>query len=413
MLQHVLWAILFVTLWLTIIWISVLYAEEPKKAKLKRYPKVTIGIPAYNEAKTIGKTVDSIVKADYPKEKLEIIIVNDGSKDNTAKVAQEIIKKNKGYKILLINKANGGKSSAVNAAIDAATGEFFAVVDADSRINSDAIKLVIPHFGDAEVGAVISRVRVDVQSKLLERIQFFEYIMSNMIRKLMAVIGTLAITPGVLSVYRTETLRELGGFTNDRNNLTEDMEIAMRLKYHGYKIEMETKSTTHTLAPMDMKTLWKQRIRWARGYIFNMWKYRSMLFSKKHGLFGVFQMPINILVVFLLITNISIIAYSFIDRMIEFTLRSTTIKGYFWTTLIEIPTLQELFLAQNLRIMIPIIMATVLGFFLILQAHKKFNERVTHNLIGAVGYFLFIPYFTTANWISSIFQEVLKTKRKW
>ena len=104
MLQHVLWAILFVTLWLTIIWISVLYAEEPKKAKLKRYPKVTIGIPAYNEAKTIGKTVDSIVKADYPKEKLEIIIVNDGSKDNTAKVAQEIIKKNKGYKILLINK---------------------------------------------------------------------------------------------------------------------------------------------------------------------------------------------------------------------------------------------------------------------------------------------------------------------
>lgn len=413
MLQHVLWAILFFTLWLTIIWISILYADDPKKTKLKKYPTVTIGIPAYNEAKTVEKTVNSIVNADYPREKIEIIIVNDGSKDNTAKVAQNIIKKNKGYNIILINKANGGKSSAVNAAINKATGEFFAVVDADSRIEPDAIKQVVPHFDDAEVGAVISRVRVDVQGRLLERIQFFEYIMSNMIRKLMAVLGTLAITPGVLSVYRTETLRAVGGFTKDRNNLTEDMEIAMRLKYHGYKIEMETKSTTHTLAPIDMKTLWAQRIRWARGYIFNMWKYRSMLFSRKHGIFGLFQMPVNILVVLLLITNISIIAYSFFDRMVEFTIRSTTIQGYFWTRLLEFPTLQELFLAQNLRIMIPIILATVLGFYLILHAHKRFNEKVTHNLIGAVGYFLFIPYFTTANWISSIFQEVFKTKRKW
>jgi len=87
MLQHVLWAILFFTLWLAIIWISVLHAEEPKKAKLKRYPKVTIGIPAYNEARTIEKTVNSILQSDYPKEKIEIIIVNDGSRDNTAKVS--------------------------------------------------------------------------------------------------------------------------------------------------------------------------------------------------------------------------------------------------------------------------------------------------------------------------------------
>lgn len=413
MLQHITWAILFFTLWLTIIWISVLHAEEPRKKKLKNLPKFTIGIPAYNEEKTIEKTVSSIVQADYPKEKIEIIIVNDGSNDNTAKVSQEIIKKNKEYNIILINKTNGGKSSAVNAAIKKATGEFFAVVDADSRIEPDAIKRVIQHFEDKEVGAVISRVRVDRPNKTLERIQFFEYIMSNLVRKLMALIGTLAITPGVLSVYRTSTLRKVGGFTKDRNNLTEDMEIAMRLKYNGYKIEMETKSITHTLAPNNIKTLWKQRIRWARGYIYNMWNYRSMLFSRKHGLFGLFQMPVNVLIVILLITNISIIAYSLLDRMLEFTIRSATIKGYFWTTMLEYPTLQELMLGQNLRIMIPIILATVLGFYMILHAHKRFNEKITRNLIGAVGYFLFIPYFTTANWISSIFQEVFKTKRKW
>jgi len=413
MLQHVLWVILFFTLWLSIIWISVLHAEEPKKTKLKRHPKVTIGIPAYNEEKTIEKTVNSIINSNYPKEKTEIIIVNDGSKDNTAKISQEIINKNKGHNIILINKPNGGKSSAVNAAIEKATGEFFAVVDADSRIEKDAIHKVVPHFEDDNAGAVISRVRVDSPKKTLEKIQFFEYVMSNFIRKLMAVLGTLAITPGVLSVYRTETLRKVGGFTKDRNNLTEDMEIAMRLKYNGYRVEMETNSTTHTIAPQNLKTLWKQRIRWARGYIYNMWNYRSMLFSRKHGVFGLFQMPVNVLVVGLLITNISIIAYNFLDQMIEFTIRSATIKGYFWTKLLEYPTLQELMLAQNLRIMLPIILATVLGFYLILHAHKRLNEKITKNITGAVGYFLFIPYFTTANWISSIFQEALKTKRKW
>ncbi len=413
MLHHVLWAILFFTLWLAIIWISVLHAEEPKRTKLKRYPKVTIGIPAYNEEKTIEKTVNSIVKADYPKDKIEIIIVNDGSKDNTAKISREIIKKNKGFNIILINKPNGGKSSAVNAAIERATGEFFAVVDADSRIEEDALQLVVPHFDDPSIGAVISRVRVDSPNKTIERIQFFEYIMSNFIRKLMALLGTLAITPGVLSVYRTKTLRKLGGFTKDRNNLTEDLEIAMRLKYNGYQIEMETKSTTHTLAPHNLNKLWKQRIRWARGYIYNMWNYRSMMFSRKHSIFGTFQMPINVLVVALLLINVSIIAYNFLDKMLEFTIRSATIKGYFWTRLLEMPTLQQMMLGQNLRIMIPIILATVLGFYLILHAHKRFNEKITRNLIGVVGYFLFIPYFTTANWISSIFQEVFKTKRKW
>ncbi|MBD3303628.1 glycosyltransferase [Candidatus Woesearchaeota archaeon] len=413
MLQHILWVILFFTLWLSIIWISVLHAEKSKKTKLKKHPKVTIGIPAYNEEKTIEKTVNSIVNSDYPKEKTEIIIVNDGSKDRTAKVSQEIINKNKEYNIILINKPNGGKSSAVNAAIDKATGEFFAVVDADSRIEKDSIHKVIPHFEEENTGAVISRVRVDSPNKTLERIQFFEYVMSNFIRKLMAVLGTLAITPGVLSVYRTEILRKVGGFTKDRNNLTEDLEIAMRLKYQGYRVEMETDSTTHTIAPQNLKAFWKQRIRWARGYIYNMWNYRAMMFSRKHGVFGLFQMPVNVLVVGLLITNISIIAYNFLDQTIEFTIRSATIKGYFWTKLLEYPTLQELMLAQNLRIMLPIMLAAVLGFYLILHAHKKFNEKITKNIIGAAGYFLFIPYFTTANWISSIFQEVFKTKRKW
>lgn len=413
MLQHILWGISFFTLWLTIIWLHYLFEEEKPLKKLKEFPKITLAIPAFNEEKTIAKTINSIIAADYPSDKKEIIIINDGSKDNTAKTVEELIEKNSEHKIILINKENGGKAAAVNTALEKATGEYFAVVDADSRISPNGIKLLLPYFYDDTVGAVISRVKVETPNKILEKIQFFEYVMSSMIRKLMALLGTLHITPGVLSTYKTEVLRKAGGFTKDRNNLTEDMEIALRLISKGYKIEMQPESITYTFVPKGINALWKQRIRWARGYIYNMWNYRKMMLSTKHGIFGIFQMPVNVLIVITLIINIAIILINVTERLTEFLFRSATINGYFWRTLTEVPTMNDLVLGQNYRIMIPLVIVTLLGFYLIWQSHRRFNEKITKNITGAVAYFFFIPYFTTVNWISSIFQEVLKTKRKW
>ncbi len=413
MLQHILWGITFFTLWLTIVWLQFLYFGEPKKPKIKEFPKMSIAVPAFNEAKTIEKTITSLVKADYPKNKVEIIVINDGSTDNTKDVVEKLIKKHPNSCIKLINKRNGGKSSAVNKALSIATGTLFAVVDADSRISKDCLRLVVPHFHKKNVAAVISRVRVDEPKKLLERIQRFEYIMSNIIRKVMAVIGTLSITPGVLSVYKTDVLRKAGGFTKDKNNLTEDLEIAMRLRYYGHDIEMETNSITHTVVPQTLNALWRQRIRWARGYIINHWKYRSMILSRKYGLYGLFQMPVNVIVVALLMINIGIISYSLIADGLETLIRSLTIEGYLINRLLDFPTLKQLTLGQNLRIIMPIAIATVFGFYLIFVAHRRLKENVFKNITGAVSYFFFIPYFTTVNWISSIFQEIFKTKRKW
>lgn len=413
MLQHILWGVSFFSLWLTIIWLHYLFEEEKPLKKLKEYPQITLAIPAFNEEKTIAKTVNSIIKADYPADKKEIIIINDGSKDSTARVVEELIKKNPEHNLILLNKENSGKAAAVNTALEKAAGEYFAVIDADSRISENGIRLILPYFYDDNIGAVISRVKVETPNKLLEKIQFFEYVMSSMIRKLMAMLGTLHITPGVLSTYKTETLRKIGGFTTDKNNLTEDMEIALRLISRGYKIEMQPESVTYTFVPNGIRKLWKQRIRWARGYIYNMWKYKKMMLSTKHGIFGIFQMPVNVLVVMTLIITISIILINLLDRMTEFLFRSATIHGYFWTTLTEIPSLNEIILGQNYRIMVPLFIVMILGFYLIWQSHRRFNERITKNITGAITYFLFIPYFTTINWIASIFQEVFKTKRKW
>ncbi|MEM3154233.1 MAG: glycosyltransferase family 2 protein [Candidatus Woesearchaeota archaeon] len=410
MLQYIIWGISFVTLWLILIWLNFLYAK-PAKNKLGKLPKITFGIPAHNEESTILKAVKSILAADYPLEKKEIIVVDDGSIDNTASVVKAFAAKNPAVRLIM--KKKGGKASALNAALDSASGEFFAVVDADSRISFNSIKKSLAHFSVKSVGAVISRVRVDNPRNFLERIQRFEYIMSSMIRKIMCNFGTLYMTPGVLSIYRTSVLKKLGGFTRDPKNLTEDLEIAMRLKHNGYDIRMEKESITYTHVPDSLSGLWNQRMRWARGYIYNHIKYKDMFFSSKHGMYGLFQMPLNVLAVILLIANIGIIAYDLLNRSFDFIFRSITIPDYFWTTITDWPSVKEFVLGHNIQVYLPIMIAFVLGIYLIVFSHRFFHERFRSQIAPLLAYVVVMPYFSTVNWVSSIVQEVARSKRKW
>jgi cellulose synthase/poly-beta-1,6-N-acetylglucosamine synthase-like glycosyltransferase len=413
MIQHIIWVVCFFSLWLIIVWLQFLYQEYDQKKKKESFPTVTVCVPAYNEEKTVAKTIKSIIESNYPTKKIETIVVNDGSTDKTANVIRQLIKEYKGFDIKLINKKNGGKSSAINRALKIARGGLFAVVDADSRIDKNGIRLIARHFDDKNMGGVISRTRVENPRNIYEKIQKFEYIMSGMLRHIMAKIGTLSITPGVLSVYRTSILKDVGGFTKDRNNLTEDLEIAMRLKYNNYKVDMEARSVTHTNVPPKFSPLWNQRTRWARGFIYNHWKYRNMFFSKKHGFFGFFQMPINVLVVLLLVINISIITYMVSTDFFETIVRTITIKGYFISRLFEFPTMKAIILGQNLRIMFPLAVSALLGIILMLIAHRMFKENFFKNMAGIVIYFIFIPYFTTANWLVSVAKEITRSRRKW
>jgi len=411
MLEYILWGITFLSLWLTLIWLNFLYYEKPKSNNW--FPKVTIGVPVFNEESTVVNTIKSFLTVDYPKDLLEIIVVDDGSKDNSFKVVNDFLKSNPNVPVKLFKKENGGKSSALNVALDNATGEVFAVVDADSRISDSSIKMVLPHFSDKKIGAVISRVCVDGAKSWLEKIQHFEYIMSTMIRKIMCNFGTLAMTPGVLSMYRTSVLRKVGGFCKDRNNLTEDLEIAMRLKSYGFDICMEFNSMTYTKVPNTIKSLWRQRIRWARGYIYTMLRYSNLFFSRKHGIFGVFQLPFNVLALLLLMINIGIISFDLINRLFEFFVRSFTIPNYFINNFFNIPSLQEFILARNIQVYLPILVALVLSLYLIYFAHRLFKERLSNQVISLLSYLFIMPYFTAVSWVSSIAQELSNSKRRW
>lgn len=405
--------IAFITLFLAILWLNLLFLYPSKrKKKAMIWPSVTFVIPAKNEEKWIKKSLQSAINLDYPKKKLEIIVVNDASTDNTRIIAEKFIKNNPGHDIKLINrkKSIGIKAPGLNQALKIAKGSLFVCVDADSSVAEDALKKIVPQFDNISVGAAISAIMVNNPQNLYEQVQHYEYLMSILYRKLMANINTLAMTPGVLSIYRTGLLRKIKGF--DETNITEDFEIALRIKEAGYSIELEPSCHTYTNVPNNFKELWRQRIRWFRGFIFNTIKYKHMVFNKKYSLFGNFQIPLNIFAVPFLLGTIGLILFQSITSLYEFAIRSLTIDGYFISQFLSMTTPKDYFLGQNFKIMLPIYISSILGIYMIYASHKLVEKRFRHPFALWV-YFAVFPLLTSIHWATAIGQEITKRKRKW
>ncbi|RMD58362.1 glycosyltransferase family 2 protein [Candidatus Woesearchaeota archaeon] len=410
MLQYALWGVSFVTLWLTLVWLNYLVMGREKRY-LKKLPKVSFGIPAWNESRTVVRTLDSLLNLDYPAKLKEIIVVNDGSTDDTLDVLKGYVEEHP--EVILIDKENGGKASALNAALSRASGDVFAVMDADTTVERGALRKMLPHLADKRIGAVISRIRVDGPRNFLERMQSFEYVMSSMTRFIMNNFGTLAITHGALTLFSSHLLRKVGGFTEDKDNITEDFEIALRLRKNGYDVIMEPDAVSYTRVPRSISAVWVQRLRWSRGYIYNMWKYRSMIFDNRYGLLGTFQLPVNVLAVVLLVANVGILSIDFMDRFFEYIVRSLTIDGYFVNSLFDFPGLKSFVLARNVQVTLPILVSLALGIYLMVYAHRVFKERLRSNIVPTLAYTLAMPYFSTLNWASAIVKEFSRSKRRW
>ncbi len=251
-------------------------------------PFVSIVIPAYNEEEYIEKCLNSILKLDYPRKNMEIIVVDDGSTDSTYKKAQKYGKK--GVKVL--RKKNGGKGAALNYGIARAKGELLITMDADSHATPGVLKELIPYFDDPEVMAVTPAVKIAPSNVLIKEFQRIEYLMILFSRKLLSYIDSVPVTPGPFSVFRRKIFKEIGGF--DEHNLVEDQEIAMRIQARNYKIRssVSTEATVYTEPPDNMKDLLQQRVRWQRGGIRNYWRYRFMI-REGFGDYGAFFIPLN------------------------------------------------------------------------------------------------------------------------
>lgn len=303
------WFSFLLSLYLLIFWLLTLLekgvdtTEKPCSDSLK----VTVAMPVYNEEKHIRATMQSALDLDYPNDKLEIIVINDGSKDSTEHVIKDVIKNNPARNIKFFSQTNKGKGAALNKALKASTGELFTCLDADSFIEPSALKRMVPYFDDPSVGVVLPLMKVKDPKGLLQRVQWCEYLMNLFYKTIMGMVDCVHVAPGPFSVYRKSALLDVDGFAE--NNLTEDFEISLKLQEKNYRLLQLLGPQVYTIAPNTLKGFYKQRNRWYKGTMVNLIDYKRLIFNRKYGDFGMLQLPRVFISGFLAVTMLFIVVY--------------------------------------------------------------------------------------------------------
>jgi cellulose synthase/poly-beta-1,6-N-acetylglucosamine synthase-like glycosyltransferase/spore germination protein YaaH/peptidoglycan/xylan/chitin deacetylase (PgdA/CDA1 family) len=249
-------------------------------------PSVSVLIPAYNEQEVIVETVNSALDSDYPK--LEIIVIDDGSSDETGVLLDEHFGKNPAVRI--IHQPNGGKPAALALALAEASSGIIVTIDADTSIESNAVSKLVRHFVNPRVGAVAGNVKVGNRISWLTRWQALEYVTSqNLEKRAFDLLNCIPVVPGALSAWRAEAILSCGGFSPE--TVAEDTDLTITIRRAGWKIYYEEEAIGWTDAPETASALVRQRFRWTFGTLQAFWKHRDTLGRAKYGTLGWIALP--------------------------------------------------------------------------------------------------------------------------
>lgn len=378
--------------------------EQEEVPEPDSWPEVSILMPAYNEEGKVEESLENALELDYP---VEIVFVDDGSTDSTLEKAEKF--SDAENLEIVEHQENQGKAEALNSGLVNVGTEYVVVQDADSVASSDLLEDAIARFEHGEdVGAVIGAIQNFDNDTLVRKLQRVQYQMTNFYRSLMASIGTLDVTPGAFSLYRTSDLREVGGF--DPGNPTEDLEMAWRLRSQGKNLDMVFDSKSRTEFPHSIRALYNQRVRWKRGSIVNLVKYRKMFFNREYGWFGRLQLPIHMISPLLAAASLVLVIVGLSESVLNMALSASAI-GF------TLPNLQSLSLSRMLlnfqyKIYIPLILGMLVSGIMIRTAYREGGERVKNPLALGI-YFLWFFAFQGFFTLSAILKEMLKTERVW
>ena len=292
----ILYSFIFLSVYVQVFFF-VTFLENRKKilirkgeTKLSQYPKVTVTVPCWNEEKTVYKTVHSLLNLNYPKDKLQIFLVDDGSTDNTLNVINQF---SKYQNVKVFHKKNGGKYTALNLGLQNADTDFFGCLDADSFADPEALVRIMSYFEkNPTVMAVAPSVTVRNNKNFIQSAQRAEYDMGVYFKKMLDFMGAIDVTPGPLTIFRKKVFDDLGGYRHGHN--TEDMEIAYRMQKNNYKIEHCNDAYVYTNTPATIAKLYRQRVRWIFGFMNNTIDYKDVIFKKKYGDFSFFTLPTRV-----------------------------------------------------------------------------------------------------------------------
>jgi len=261
--------------------------EKQQQSESILQQPVSVVIAAYNEAKVIDSTIRSILKSDYGGP-LELIVVDDGSTDNTLKIIENLAAQEP--RIRVLSQSNRGKANALSAALRLASHEVIVMLDADTQFRRETIRYLVAPLAQVAVGAVSGHIRVGNLTSLVARFQALEYICGfNLDRRAYDFWNAITVVPGATSAFRKSAIERAGGIVAD--TLAEDTDLTLHLHRAGYHIRYARKAIADTEAPENVGALVRQRVRWAFGTLQCLWKHRDLLGSLDHPGLGLFSLP--------------------------------------------------------------------------------------------------------------------------
>ncbi len=271
------WAIAYSSLMMFVTMIRVLmvvkYRPMPTVSD-DQLPFVTVIIPAYNEGAGVAKSIESIARSNYPAHKLQIIAVNDGSKDDTWQYIDDMAHRYPNNVCAINMEKNGGKRQGLRVGFAMAAGEVFVTMDSDSVVERDALRsLVSPLVRDQRIGAVAGNVKVLNRSEgIIPRMLRASFVMAfDFTRAYQSQIRTVQCTPGAFSAYRASAVDAvLKDWTNQKwmgkpATIAEDRALSNLLLRDGHEIVFQSKATAWTNVPLTYSGLAKMFMRWERG----------------------------------------------------------------------------------------------------------------------------------------------------
>jgi cellulose synthase/poly-beta-1,6-N-acetylglucosamine synthase-like glycosyltransferase len=232
------------------------------------FPSCTVLIPAHNEELVIANTLESMLRLNYPKDKLEIVVINDGSTDATKQIVERIAAIDRRVVLFDIPQGEGGKGKAraLNLGVRRATSKVIAIYDADNTPDKDALRYLVAQLvSNKELGAVIGKFRtVNKRVNLLTRFINIETLsFQSMLQAGRWQMHNIATLPGTNYVIWSWLIKQLNGW--DEEALTEDSELSIRIYQEGYKIKFIPYAVTYEQEPEVWRVWVKQRVRWVRG----------------------------------------------------------------------------------------------------------------------------------------------------
>ncbi len=405
--EYFLYVFLFISLYFQI-FLLISYFEKKKPEENKQlndiaYLTATVIVPCFNEETTVERTIKSLLALEYPEDKLTIMIIDDGSTDNTWQVIQQFAND---PRIKLYQKENeGSKFAALNFALTKIDTELVGVLDADSWVASDALKNYMEFFRDPEVMATIPSMVIADPDSFYRKAQKAEYDIGLFARKAFDKINAIYITPGPFSFFRKYVFDTLGPYKEAHH--TEDAEIALRMQKNHYKIAYSEKSVVYTVGPKKVRPLIKQRVRWIYGFLRNMFDYRGMLFKKEFRSLGAIVLPLGIFRIFITVVLFPLSMWLLVLPLFRW-LEKVSVVG------ISTPTTWSFdwFFVNVTQIQI----LALIGFFMSIMTLWMGRELVgdKRKFTIDIVYMLFMYTFIAPIWlIKSSYNAIMSKKESW